>query len=406
METEEKQQSASPADFSEPRESDDVQVVRVGDREFVLVGTAHVSRESADLVRRVIEVEQPDRVCIELDAQRYKALSEKTRFESLDIKEIIRSKQLGTLMFNLMLSSYQKQLGLQLGVQPGTELLEAAQVAEANGIPVSLCDRDVRVTLRRAWAALSLWRKSELGAAMVASLFDSPELGEDDLRELRQQDMVTKLMEELGEAFPQLKRVLIDERDAYLSAKIAASEGKKVVAVVGAGHVGGIRSTLEESRPVDTPALEVIPPVSPLWKLAGWSIPAVIVGAILWIGLRQGADAAAANVLIWILANGIPAMIGAFAALAHPATALIVFVAAPITSLTPVIGAGYVAAFAQTYFRPPLVRELASVASEVRIPARWWSNRLLRIFLVFLFTTLGSLIGTFVGGAEILGNLF
>jgi pheromone shutdown-related protein TraB len=385
--------------------ADDVAVVRAAGREFLLVGTAHVSRESADLVRVVIEAEAPDRVCIELDDLRFKALSQKQRFESLDIREIIRQQQLLPLVFNLILSSYQKQLGVQLGVQPGTELLEAAQVAEERGVPVSLCDRDVRVTLRRAWGALTLWRKAQLIAALFASLFDSPELSEDDLRELRQHDVVSKLMEELGAAFPALKEVLIDERDQYLGAKIAAAEGQRVVAVVGAGHVRGIRRALEEGSRVDLTALEEVPPPSPWPKIIGWGIPAIILGSIVWIGWRDGAAAAGHNFSYWFLANGIPAMLGAFLALAHPATAAIAFVAAPFTSLTPLIGVGYVCAFAQAYYRPPLVRELREVASELRNPSRWWSNRLLRIFLVFTLTTIGSLIGTFVGGAEILRNL-
>jgi len=401
----ESEQGGVRAAAPDRRNADDVAVVRVGEREFVLVGTAHVSRESADLVREVIEQDAPDRVCIELDDLRFKALSQKQRFESLDIREIVRQQQLLPLIFNLILASYQKQLGVQLGVQPGTELLEAAEVAEERGVPVSLCDRDVRVTLRRAWGALTLWRKAQLIGALIASLFDSPEISEEDLRELRQHDVVSKLMEELGASFPTLKRVLIDERDTYLGAKIAAAEGQRVVAVVGAGHVRGIRRALEEGRTADLAALEEVPPPSPWPKVIGWGIPAIIVGSIAWIGWRDGVAAAGHNFSYWFLANGIPALIGALIAFAHPATSAIAFVSAPFTSLTPLIGVGYLCAFAQAYYRPPLVRELRDVTSELRSPARWWGNRLLRIFLVFTLTTIGSLIGTFVGGAEILRNL-
>ncbi len=387
------------------RDSADVKVVDLDGREVLLVGTAHVSRESADLAEQLIAEERPDRVCVELDERRYEALRQEENFESLDLREVLRRKQLAALMFNLILASYQKQLGGRLGVQPGAELLAAARAAEAIGIPVSLSDRDVRITLRRAWGALSLWHKAQLFGAMIASLFESPDLSEEDLRELRQSDVVTHLLDELGQAFPDLKTALIDERDLYLAEKIRAAPGRRVVAVLGAGHLQGVQRVLRENESGDLEPLEEVPPVSPLVKAVGWSIPAVIVGAIVTIGLRQGAVAAGENIAVWFLVNGVLAMAGAVIALAHPATIATAFLSAPITSLTPVIGVGYVAAFAQTYVRPPLVRELRSVMTDMRQVGKWWSNRLLRIFLVFLLTTWGSIAGTFIGGTEILSNL-
>jgi pheromone shutdown-related protein TraB len=357
-------------------------------------------------VREVIEREEPDGVCIELDSRRYQALSRPQRFESLDLKQVIRDKQLATLMFNLVLASYQKYLGLQLGVQPGTELLEAARTAEERGIPVALCDRDIRVTLRRAWGSLSLYRKFLLLSSFLGGIFEKPELSEEDLRELRQQDVMSKLMQELGEAFPGLKTVLIDERDAFLTERIRQTSGRRIVAVVGAGHLEGMRRMLLEDRRVDLEELGTFPPVPPVWKWVGWGIPALILGSLLLIGMRQGASAAGENLLFWILANGIPAAVGAAIALGHPLTVVSAFLAAPITSLTPVIGAGYVTAFVQTYLRPPLVSELKEVTRDIGSPRGWWKNRLLRIFLVFLLTTLGSFLGTWVGGAEIVSNLF
>lgn len=387
------------------RQSRDVVAVQLGEREILLVGTAHVSRESADLAHELIATENPDCVCIELDQRRFEALASEQRFDSLDVREVLRRNQLSTLIVNLVLASYQKQLGGQLGVQPGAELLAAARAAEASGAQVALCDRDVRTTLRRAWGSLSLWSKFQLVGAMLASLFDAPQVSEEDLRELRQQDIVTKLMDELGVEFPSLKRVLIDERDLYLAEMIRRASGRRLIAVLGAGHLPGVRRTLESGAPVDLDALDELPPPSLAVKVVGWGVPIVIIGAIALIGARQGAAEAMDNALFWVLANGFPAMIGSAIALAHPVTVAGAFFAAPITSLTPVIGAGYVAAFAQAYLRPPLVRELQSVMSDMRVPHKWWSNRLLRIFLVFFLTNLGSAIGTFVGGAEILSNL-
>jgi len=403
--------SEEPNDLESPPqppidESDDVHRISVGSREFVLVGTAHISNESVDLVRRVIEAERPDCVCIELDAQRYEALSQEQRWEDLDLRQIVRSKQLATLIANLMLASYQKRLGLKLGVTPGSELLEAARTAEQLGIPVVLCDRDIRVTLRRAWGSLSLFRKLMLVSSIAASAFDSPELSEEELRRIRQKDVLSELMAELGNAMPALKRVLIDERDAYLSQKMRETEGDRVVAVVGAGHVEGMLAALRADHNVELDRINVVLPVSPVWKWVGWTIPAMILGSIAWIGITQGGKAAGENALFWFLANAIPSGIGGILALSHPATVLTAFVAAPFTSLTPVIGAGYIAAFVQTYVQPPKVAEFKSVGEDISSPVAWWRNRLLKIFLVFLLTTIGSIIGTWVGSIEIIGNLF
>ncbi|MCB0222904.1 MAG: TraB/GumN family protein [Anaerolineae bacterium] len=384
----------------------DVKIVNVKDREFIIIGTAHISQESADLVRQVIEAEQPDCVCVELDEQRYKTLSEARRWESLDIKQVIRQKQLITLLVNLVLASYQKKLGQELGVAPGTELLEATKVAKALDIPIALCDRDVRITLRRAWASMSFFEKFKFLFSGVIGVFDSPEISEEMLSELRQKDVLSELMNELGEAMPILKRVLLDERDVYIAQKTREAQGNKIVAVVGAGHAEGIVDALKQDVDRDLTEIELIPPASPVIKWIGWGIPAIILAAIVFIGFRHGLDAAGQNLMFWILANGIPSSIGAIIALAHPITIISAFVAAPITSLTPVIGAGYVTAFVQAYYQPPVVKEFQTVGEDINHFSRWWSNRLLRIFLVFILTSLGSMIGTYVGAYEIISNLF
>ena len=385
---------------------DQVQVLRIDGREFILVGTAHVSKGSTDLVREVIEREMPDHVAVELDAQRYQALTEQQRWESLDIKEIIRKKQLATLIVNLLLASYQKRMGLKLGVMPGTELLEAVRAAEGNGIAVTLADRDVRVTLRRAWRSMSFWRKSLFLSALLASLFDDKELTEARIQELLKRDVLSELMRDLGEAMPELKKVLIDERDLYLSHMIREAPGERVAAVVGAGHLEGIRKALLEYREADVQELNRIPPVSPAWKWIGWSLPVAIVASIAYIGWTQGPAAAGDNALFWILASGTPCALGAILALAHPLTVLAAFVSAPITTLSPVLGAGYVTAFVQAFVRPPRVKEFQTVAEDVTKLRRWWQSRLLRVFLAFLLPSLGASLGMIFGSVEIFGNLF
>ncbi|GJL67339.1 MAG: conjugal transfer protein TraB [Nitrospirales bacterium] len=385
---------------------DDVQVVTVSEKSIILIGTAHVSQESADLVRTVIEQERPDCVCVELDPRRFEVLAQPKRWESLDLKEIIRKNQLSTLMVNLVLASYQKRLGDQLGVMPGTEMLEATKTAEQYHIPVELCDRDVRITMRRAWRTTPFWRKSLLLSSLLFSVFDTTEVSEKEIRDLKKQDVLSDMMEELGKEVPTLKKVLIDERDHYLAKKIRDAKGERIVAVVGAGHMPGIQRTLKEQQSVNLEELDVIPPVSGAWKWVGWSIPAIIVGSIVYIGFQKGAMAAGENALFWVLANGIPSAVGAVLAFAHPLTIATAFASAPFTSLTPVIGVGYVTAFVQAYVQPPLVREFQSVAEDIAVPKQWWHSRLLRVFLAFILPTIGSIIGTYVGGAKIVSNLF
>ena len=386
--------------------SDDVTIIRQDDKTILLVGTAHVSQQSVDLVKQIIEQEKPDTVCIELDEKRYESLAKRQRWENLDLKEVIKKKQLATLLVNLILSSYQKKLGGQLGVVPGTELLTAANVAKENDCAIELCDRDVRVTLRRAWHATSFFKKSYLVASLLASLFDTTEIDEEKLAELRKKDVLSELMEEIGETLPSAKNALIDERDIYMAEKIKAAPGNKLVAVVGAGHTTGMCKVISQDNRDRMEEINTIPPVSRTFKLVGWSIPVAIIMSLVLIGFRHGFTEAGSNLLFWILANGIPSAIGAMIACAHPATIFSAFAAAPITSLTPVIGAGYVTAFVQVMNRPPVVKEFETVGNDIGTIRGWWQNKLLRIFLVFILTGMGSVIGTWVGGYKIFSNLF
>lgn len=392
-------------DFPQNHYSNDVHILKDGSRTILLIGTAHVSQHSVDLVTEVITKEKPDAVCIELDEKRYQALTEKKRWQKLDLKAVIKKKQLSTLLVSLMMASYQKKLGENLGVTPGAELRAAAQTALLFDIPISLCDRDIRVTLRRAWKSTSFIKKGYLLTSLIAGLFDSEEIDEKRLEELKQQDVLTELMAEMGESLPHMKKVLIDERDIYLSEKIKTTPGNNLVAVVGAGHVIGIKKHFGEDKSNLLPEINRIPPVSTGWKTAGWLIPLVIITAIGIIAYQKGATTAGNNIQYWILANGIPSAIGAVLALAHPATIIGAFAAAPVTSLTPVIGAGYVTAFIQVMTCPPVVREFETVGDDISSISGWWRNRLLRVFLVFFFTGLGSAIGTYVGGYEIIKTL-
>jgi len=392
----------------EPRpQPDDVVRFPFGDREIVLVGTAHVSKESEDLVRRVIEEDRPDRVCVELDAQRYEALTDRSRWENLDLREILRKRQMSTLLLNLLLASYQRRLGAKLGMLPGAELLAATETAKRLGIPFELSDRPIRITMLRAWRTMSFWEQCKLLAAILeGALGGGGEIDENALRELRRSDVLSEAMNELASYLPRLKTVLIDERDRYMAQSIAQSVGRRVVAVVGAGHLLGIRRALEIEGGVDLVELSRIPPPSKVGKVFAWGIPVTILGALAWIAFTKGSAVAGQSLLAWILAAGIPSAIGAALALAHPLTILAAFVAAPFTTLSPAIGAGHVTALVQAWAQPPRVRDFHTVIDEAgKLPA-WWRNRLLKVLLAFLFPSIGAAIGLWIGGAEIVRNLF
>jgi len=255
-------------------------------------------------------------------------------------------------------------------------------------------------------ASLSVWKKSLLVSSFLASAFEQPQLSEDDLRELRQQDVVSRMLAEIADFLPALGRVLIDERDSYLAQRMRETPGRRLVAVVGAGHVAGVLTALREREPVDLASLDHIPPVSAVTRWLGWGIPASIVAALVAVGVTQGMEAAAQDLAFWVLVTGIPCTLGAAAAFAHPITIAAAFFTAPVTTLSPMIGAGHVLALVQAWAQPPVVAELERFAEDFTHPLRWWRNRLLRVLLVFILTTLGTLLGLYIGGWEIVSNLF
>ena len=368
-------------------------------KRVLLVGTAHVSRESAETVERTISENSSDAVCVELDAARLEALRQPDRWRSLDLRAVIRRRQLPTLIANLILASYQRRLGMGTKTLPGTELLAAVESAERNGVRVELVDREIRVTLKRVWRLTGLWKKAKLLAALCGALFEKEQMDEDKLRELQDQETLGAMLDEMGEELPQLKQVLIDERDLVLAERIRECEGKVVVAVVGAGHVPGIRRILrEKARPIDD-ALAV-PPPSPWGKAVGWAIPLGIVLAVA-LTARIDPQAAQEGAAVWILATGSLCALGGLVSLAHPLAILSGFLAAPITTLSPLLGAGYVTGLVQLFVAPPAVSDLEALPDEIGQPRRWWRNRALKVFLVFLLTSLGAAAGNLIGTVEI-----
>ncbi len=377
-----------------------IETVRLGEREFVLVGTAHVSQNSVDDVRTQIETVQPDHVCIEIDEQRFRSIQKRRDWSSLDIFQIIRKRQAFLLLSNLVLTSFQRRMGAGTGVTPGAEMLAAVQVCRAEGIEFTLADRPVQATLRRAWARTGFWGKNKLLAALISSAFSNEKLSEEDLDRLKSRSELEQMMGELADYLPSVKSVLIDERDQYLAQKIYRSPGARVLAVVGAGHVPGIitwLSRMEEGEEVTTTAkLERIPPPGPVKKALPYLIPAVVASLIIWGFFRGGLEGGLQSLLRWILVNGTLSAIGAAAALAHPLTIVASFLAAPITSMNPTIGVGFVTGILEAVFRKPRVQDFENLNTDILSIRGFFRNRLTHILLVFFFSSVGSSIGTFI----------
>ncbi|KIH76694.1 conjugal transfer protein TraB [Geoalkalibacter ferrihydriticus DSM 17813] len=369
----------------------------LGDKEIILVGTAHISRESVETVTRVITEEQPDTVCIELDEQRFQALRNTNKWESLNLKEVIRKGQVPFLMTNLALAAFQKRMGLQTGIRPGAEMAAAAETAEALGARVELVDRNIRTTLLRVWRRTSLWKKAQIMGALVAGLFDSQKVSEEELARLRQTDTLSAMLEEMSRMLPSVKTVLVDERDIYMAYHILHAPGNRVVAILGAAHIPGIKRLLKEDISAATIAeISRIPAKPIISRAIPWIIPAVVISLFVlgfFLGDRQQVAGAA---LAWVLANGGLSALGALLALGHPLTILSAFLAAPLTSLNPTIGAGFVTGLVQVMVAAPTVRDMERVGEDLVSVRGWWSNRLARVLLVFVFSSLGSTLGTFL----------
>lgn len=384
----------------------DIPSIEVGERRIHLLGTAHVSSQSVEEVRQAIRELAPDCVCVELDEKRLKSLDDPDAWKKLDLFTVIRQGQLSTLLANLLLSSHQKRMGQQTGVRPGAELHAAVTTARELGIPVALVDREIKTTLRRVWSKTPWWRRIKLAAGLFESIFETDTLDEADLAKMREQDNLSSMMDEMGKSFPEVRQVMLDERDHFMVAKIRASEGKNVLAVIGAGHRQGMTALLESgAATLDLAEIDRVPPSSPVWKWLAWAIPAAVVGSMAWIGVHKGLGALGDNLLFWTLSTGLPAAFGTLCAFGHPLTILTAFVMAPLKPFHPFLSVGTFAALVQTWKVPPRVEEVERVTDDVSHFRRWWSNRLLRILLCFLLPGLPTTIGMAFGGWHVFKSL-
>ncbi|MCM3093193.1 MULTISPECIES: TraB/GumN family protein [unclassified Cytobacillus] len=377
--------------------------IHLDGKEYILIGTAHVSKHSAEQVKEVIEAEQPDSVCVELDEQRYQSITEGSKWKEMDIIQVIKEKKASLLLMNLAISSFQNRMADQFGIKAGQEMIQGIESAKETGAKLVLADRNIQITFARIWGNLGLKGKSLLLSQVIASIFSKDTITEEELEKMKNQDTINAILNEFTESFPRLKKPLIDERDQYLAQKIKDAPGEKIVAVLGAAHVPGIKEEIKKEQ--DMAKLTERPPKSNVPKIIGWSIPVFILAIIAYTFIANP-SAGLAQTISWIIWNGSLSALGAAIAMGHLLTILTAFVAAPITSLNPLLAAGWFAGLTQAYIRRPSVRDFETLSEDVFSVKGFWRNKVSRILLIVVLANLGSSLGTFIGGADVIRVFF
>ncbi|MGM0477131.1 MAG: TraB/GumN family protein [Pseudomonadota bacterium] len=408
---------------------------------ITLLGTAHVSRTSAEAVRARLASGDHDAVAVELCPSRHQSLMDPASLERLDIFQVVRRGQAPMVAASLALGAYQQRLAEQFGIEPGADMKAAVETAREDDYPVHLIDRDIGTTLRRIYRNVPWWRRFALIGSLFGSLISRERISEDEVERLKEGDILESSFSEFASDQSELYQPLIAERDEYMALRLrqVLSEGQRhILAVIGAGHLAGIRDHLERAAAKATPVaddaprpagdgslpteansgqgatdetsaalrrLDSVPPPARWPKFIPWIIVAlVLIGFI--IGFSRSSELGWSLITQWVLINGGLSALGAAIALAHPLTVVTAFLAAPLTSLNPTIGAGMVVAAVETVVRRPKVADFSSLRHDAAQPGGWWRNRVTRILLIFILASLGSAAGTYLAGALIAGRLF
>jgi pheromone shutdown-related protein TraB len=374
-----------------------IKVIEINDKKIILVGTAHVIKESVEKVKQAIEEYKPDKIAVELCDSRYSSLQDKNRWENLDIIKVIKKGKGFLLLATMILSSFQKRIGLDLGSAPGAEMIEAVDIAKENNIDLILADRDVNVTLKRAWALSKFKDKIRILEVLIESIFTKEKLGEEDIQNiLKDGDLLSTMMNEFAKELPEVKKVFIDERDEYIANKILSSNGKVILAVVGRGHLEGIAKKIESGFDYDI-TIEQVPVKKNNANLIGWIITIIIIGLFASGFFIKGPKVVLSMLKYWVLISGASCFISSILVLSHPFTILASWVVAPLTTLNPTVGAGMFLAIIEATFRKPRVSDFENLTEDIQKFKGYFTNRILHALVVFFGTSIGASIGTFIG---------
>ena len=371
-------------------------------REIILIGTAHVSQASVDLVRETIAAEQPDSVCIELDESRYKTIKDPRAWEKTDLARVVREKKAGLMLIQLALSSYQKRMAKKLGVEVGGEMRQAITSAEEIGAKIVLADRNIQTTFLRVWRLLGVKERAKLIFGLAfGEQEDEPT--EEDIAELLQKDMLQSILAEVNDEFPVIGQVLIHERDQFLANQIKQAQGQKIVAVLGGAHVPGVQEEIYKEQ--DMEKISIVPQKKSRAKYIAWVLPIAFI-ALLIYSFTQNVDLGMQNLWTWLFWNGLFAAAFALICLAHPASILVALLASPLTTLSPFLAAGWFAGLTEAWVRKPRVEDLQSMPEDLFHIRKFFRNRALKVLIVTIMVNIGSTIGAIVAGADILSNIF
>ena len=397
-------------EFLETQE-DIIKIIQLNNSEITLIGTAHVSQLSVEMVEEKIATGDYDCVAVELCSPRLENITNQAWWKNLDIYQIFKKKKAGLLLINLALTAYQRRLAERIGVEAGKEMVRAVELSHEKDLRLEVIDRNISTTLHRLVTEVSFWQKMKIVGGLVIGVFVGEEISEEQIEDLKRGDMLHAVVSEFGEELPEIKRVLIDERDEYMVgrlAQISASDDapKKILALVGAGHLMGMMASIDS--PPDAGHLQELdqkPPPSKTGLYVGWGI-CILILSMFVVGFKQSPELGGQLVATWILLNGGLSALGTALALGHPVSIFAAFFAAPLTSLNPTIGAGMVVGLVESYMRKPKVGDFETLREDITHYSMWWKNRVARLLLIFFFSSFGSMIGTYAAGASIVTQLF
>lgn len=374
------------------------------DKQIILIPTAHVSKESAELVKTVIEAEQPDSVCIELDEERYQNMMNPGTWENTDLVKVIKAKKVGFLAANLWLGSYQKKIAKKLNVPVGGEMLQGIESAREVGAELVLADRSIQTTFLRIWRKLSFWEKNKLIIGLLFSFDDDDaDISDLDLQEMLKEDMLGTVLADMRDQYPKIGEILVSERDQYLAAKIKTAPGAKIVAVLGGAHVPGVKEEIFKTQDIER--ISTVPPKSRWSGIVSWIIPVAIL-LLLAYAFIGNVQTGLQQLSVWVIWTSVLAALFTALSLAHPLSILTSLIAAPFTTLNPVLACGWFTGLVEATIKKPTVQDLQNVSQDIFSLKGFYRNRLLRTFLVIFMANLGASMGTFIAGADIIRQLF
>ena len=390
---------------------DKVKTTTVGESQIDLLGTAHVSKISQETVRQLLMEGDYTAVAVELCNRRLEAITNPDAMAQTDLWQIIRRGKAMAITAMLALGAYQQRIAEQFNIDAGAEIKTAVYLANDKNLPLTVIDRDIGTTLKRLYKATPWWQRMGMISTLLFQMLNRQHIDENEIERIKQSDMLESMLKEMEMAGGKIKHIILDERDQYMAAKILeyvrTESPKKMLVVIGAGHLMGIHKLLLEpivNTDEHIKKLEYIPPTSRIWKFVPWIIVVTILTGFI-IGFQRGSEFGMGLVYYWILINGGLAALGAILATAHPLTVVTAFVAAPLTSINPTIGAGMVTAFAEMFLRKPKVADFHNLRKDVTTFKGWRTNNAARVLLIFVFSTIGSAIGTYIGGAHILQQI-